>query len=105
MPCEVRPGPVDQDHEPVAESNQIDEVDNHPEPPRYPALKSSVAQLDDRGAPADGGQRPIILVTERWPRAPVAFERSTNRSADIGSHLLRRGCNPRNRSRGSRCDI
>ena len=67
---EVRPGPVDHHHQPVAKADQEVDVREQPEQPGREAAEAQRAEarhgeLDDRGLAADGRQVAVVAVAER----------------------------------------
>src|SRR5207237_4677486 len=65
VPGEVVPAPVHEHAEPVAEPDQLEEVEAKPRQPRQPAPEPDAQrQLGHRRAPPDGGHRPAVEVAE-----------------------------------------
>src|SRR6267143_112587 len=60
--------PFDQHHDPVAESNQVREVDGQPEEPGQPAGKSYLAEIGDRARASDRGEITLVPVVETLAR-------------------------------------
>src|SRR5579883_1369298 len=59
---EVIPRPVDQDEHPVAEADQLNEVDEEPHNPRRKAGEAEPPELGNRGVPPDGGHGATVTV-------------------------------------------
>ena len=55
---DVGDGPLDQDQQPVAESDQEEDVDEDPGEPRDEAAEVEPAEIGDSAAAADHGQLP-----------------------------------------------
>src|SRR3954451_4240767 len=62
--AEIRPRPLDQHHDPVAEPNQLDQVDEQPREPSGEPLQLRPVQIRDRRCPADRGHVAVIAITE-----------------------------------------
>src|SRR5580765_8012937 len=92
----VRRGPVDQDHEAVAEPDQEIDVGREPEPPRQQSGEFQPAEVDDGRATADRGERSLVAVAKIGGRP--GSEPRVNRSHDVPPHLLRRGRDAWNRA-------
>src|SRR2546425_4785133 len=61
---EVRPGPLDQDQETIAEADQEHQVDGEPRHPGDRAPKPKTADLRDGSVAADGRHHPLVPVPE-----------------------------------------
>ena len=64
----VRPPPVEQHDQAVAEADQEEHVHDQPEPPGQQAGEAQRAEIDHRRHAADGGQVAVVLVGERRRR-------------------------------------
>src|SRR5690348_8011074 len=56
----VRPGPVDEHHDPVAKTDQKEHMRDEPEPPREESREMNPAKVDDRGHASN--RREIAIV-------------------------------------------
>src|SRR5690606_20104243 len=91
----VGPGPVEHHHQPVAETDQEEDVRREPEPPGQRAGQPQLAQVHDRGHAADGGEVAVVAIAERCRR--LSGEARADRRGDVSTHLLRRRCHPGHR--------
>src|SRR5258708_15922013 len=85
----VRGRPVDQHHYAVAEIDQEVDTRAHPDDPGDEAGKLEGPHLGHRGGPADGGELPVVPITER-PRL-FALYRQNDVLGGMVPHLLRGG--------------
>src|SRR5690606_11422691 len=86
---DVGPGPLHHDDEAVAETDQVEDVDEDPHEPRRQAAHPELRDLRDGGVPPDRGEVPLVQVAERLAR--LALEVAADRARDVATHLQRRG--------------
>src|SRR6266550_4117451 len=60
--------PFDQHHEPVAESNQVHDVNEQPQEPRQSSAESHKTKIGDGARAADRGEITLVPVVEILPR-------------------------------------
>src|SRR5438105_3508074 len=90
LKCRVLPRPRKGNDEAASRSDQKIDVHHAPEQPPQRAGQLQMLQIDDRGAPADRGQVPLMLVAKRsWRRCSA--NASGDKAADVPAHLLRSG--------------
>src|SRR5262245_2113252 len=65
---EIRPCPVEEHGEPVAESDQEEDVDRQPGHPCYKSAQMQFADLGDRGLPADCRHTAFVEVSKLFIR-------------------------------------
>src|SRR6478672_6874896 len=71
---EIGPGPVDEDDEPAAESDQKEDVEQQPEPPGKDPGETQIRQLRHGGVATDGGEGTPVPIAERGS-GPASNER------------------------------
>src|SRR5262245_61236665 len=64
----VVPRPLEEDRGAVAETDEVEDVDEEPREPRQAAGEPQLPHLGDGAAPADRGHLPLVVVRERPPR-------------------------------------
>src|SRR5690349_2521250 len=68
---EIIPGPLDEDQEAVAETDEVHQVDDEPHHPGDEAAEMEFAEVGDCGRAADGGHVTEVAVAEgrQWAAA------------------------------------
>ena len=64
---DVGPGPLDHHQQPVAESDQEEDMDEEPHQPGQVARELPSTELGNGRASADGGEHPLVAITEGTP--------------------------------------
>jgi len=77
----VRPEPLDENQQAIAEANQEENVNEEPGKPGDEAGDVNFAELRDGGVAADGGQRTLVPVVEGFTR--LVREITANRPGDV----------------------
>ena len=67
----VGPRPLNENQQPVAETDEKKDVHEEPGQPRDEAGDVDFAEIGDRGGAADGSQAAFIPVVERWTRIKI----------------------------------
>src|ERR1041385_2561893 len=67
----IGPGPFDQHQHAVAESDQVQDVDEYPEEPGEEAGEVQSAEVGDRGGATNGRQVSLVQIDEEIGRAHV----------------------------------
>src|SRR4029077_4985172 len=70
---EICPCPLDQNDDPVAETDQEEDVDEQPGKPRQESGNMNFAELRHCCGPSNGGQTALIQVMKILPRISLQF--------------------------------
>src|SRR5688572_19402420 len=65
---EIRPGPIDQDQDPIAKPNQVEDVNEDPEEPREEPRGLYWPNLGDRPSPPDDRELALVAKMKRLSR-------------------------------------
>src|ERR1700693_4133353 len=81
LPGHIRPRPLEQDDEPVAEADEVEDVDEAPEEPGGETGKPDPSEVCDGRAPSEDGQVPRVAVAKGLPFLSVYCRQDVLRGA------------------------